>query len=103
MHVLVAGCGWLGEAVAVACLARGDRVSGIRHHGTDAHPARRREVVEWIAARLGIPPRRREAPPDGRAGAHRRIHGERTRGELSLCLAFPSFREGLAPLLPAAG
>src|SRR5512142_2462038 len=30
MHVLVAGCGWLGEAVARALVARGDRVTGIR-------------------------------------------------------------------------
>jgi nucleoside-diphosphate-sugar epimerase len=30
MHVLVAGCGWLGTAVAARLLARGDRVTGIR-------------------------------------------------------------------------
>jgi len=30
MHVLVAGCGWLGRAVAARLLARGDRVTGIR-------------------------------------------------------------------------
>ena len=91
------------DAVAgvLAAIDRG-RTGGV-YHGTDAHPPRRREVVEWIAARLGIPPPRREEPPGGRTGANRRILGERTRAELSLRLAFPSFREGLTPLLPPAG
>lgn len=30
MHVLVAGCGWLGTALARALVARGDRVTGLR-------------------------------------------------------------------------
>lgn len=30
MHVLIAGCGWLGTAVAAGLLARGDRVTGVR-------------------------------------------------------------------------
>ena len=30
MHVLIAGCGWLGTAVARRLLERGDRVTGIR-------------------------------------------------------------------------
>jgi nucleoside-diphosphate-sugar epimerase len=30
MHVLVAGCGWLGRAAAQALLARGDQVTGVR-------------------------------------------------------------------------
>ena len=30
MHILIAGCGWLGSAVAAQLLARGDRVTGIR-------------------------------------------------------------------------
>jgi len=30
MHILVAGCGWLGTAVAIRLLARGDRVTGVR-------------------------------------------------------------------------
>jgi nucleoside-diphosphate-sugar epimerase len=33
MHVLVAGCGWLGTAVAARLQARGDRVTGIRAPG----------------------------------------------------------------------
>jgi len=88
-------------AAVLAAIDRG-RPGGV-YHGTDAHPPRRHEVVEWIAARLGIPPPRRQEPPGGRAGANRRILGERTRVELSLRLAFASFREGLAALLPVAG
>jgi len=30
VHILVAGCGWLGTAVAARLLGRGDRVTGIR-------------------------------------------------------------------------
>jgi hypothetical protein len=55
--------------------------------------------VEWIAARVGIdPPRaasRRDAPS-------RRFRSARTREALGIALAFPSFRDGLEPLLPAA-
>jgi nucleoside-diphosphate-sugar epimerase len=46
MHVLVAGCGWLGTAVALRLLARGDRVTGIR-----ADPGRAAALGE-----LGIEP-----------------------------------------------
>lgn len=92
----------LDDAVGavVAALDRGR--DGAVYHGTDAHPARRREVVEWIAARLGVGPPRTgggDGAAAGRGGANRRILGERTRRELSLTLAFPSFREGLAPLV----
>jgi nucleoside-diphosphate-sugar epimerase len=93
----------LDDAVAavLACLDRGR--PGAIYHGTDAHPARRREVVEWIAKRLGIPPPRREGGDGspGNRGANRRVSGERTRVELGLELRWPSFREGLAPFLPA--
>jgi nucleoside-diphosphate-sugar epimerase len=65
-------------------------------HGTDAHPARRREVVEWIAARLGIPPPRRDLDP---GGPDRRILSERTREALGVRLEYPSFREGLSAVL----
>ncbi len=87
-------------AAILAAIDRG-RDGGV-YHATDASPARRREVVEWIAGRLGIPPPRRPESTGGRAAADRRISGERTRAELSLRLAYPSFRDGLAPLLPAA-
>lgn len=95
----------LDDAVAtvIAAMDRG-RPGGI-YHATDAHPAPRAEVIEWIAARLGIPaPRQPEASapfPGGRRGANRRILGASTRTELGLTLAWPSFREGLAPFLPS--
>jgi nucleoside-diphosphate-sugar epimerase len=67
-------------------------------HGSDAEPPRRREVVEWIAARLGIPPPRGDAPP----GPNRRIRSARSREVLGVSLVYPSFREGLAPLVESA-
>ncbi len=84
-------------SLVVAALDRGR--AGAAYHGSDAAPARRREVVEWIAARLGIAPRQ---VGSAAGGASRRILSERTRAELGVALAFPSFRDGLAPLVPAA-
>jgi nucleoside-diphosphate-sugar epimerase len=89
----------LDDAVAFvrAALVRG--APGAVYHGSDAEPARRRDVVEWIAARLGMEPPCAElgAAP----GPSRRILSGRTRAALSVKLAFPSFRDGLAPLVPA--
>jgi nucleoside-diphosphate-sugar epimerase len=81
----------------VAALDRG--APGAVYHGSDAEPATRREVVEWIAARLAITPRRTDATPPG---PDRRIRSDRTRAALGVTLAFPSFREGLVPLLAAS-
>jgi nucleoside-diphosphate-sugar epimerase len=80
-------------AFVLAALARAP--AGAILHGSDARPATRREVVEWIAARLGIPaPRTERASP----GANRRILSARTRALLGIELEYPSFREGLAAL-----
>jgi nucleoside-diphosphate-sugar epimerase len=86
------------DAVAFALAALAGGRAGAVYHGSDAEPSRRRDVVAWIAARLGVEPARRTepAPP----GPDRRILSVRTRQELSVALAFPSFRDGLAPLLP---
>lgn len=83
----------LEDAVAfvLAALARGE--NGRVYHGSDAAPARRREVVEWIAARLGIPAPTAAAPAQG---PNRRIRSDRTRAALGVELRYPSFREGLA-------
>lgn len=83
-------------AFVLAALARGR--AGAIYHGSDAAPARRREVIAWIAARAGF------APPttrDGRAaaGPDRRVLSERTRAELGVALRYPSFRDGLAELI----
>lgn len=78
-------------AFVLAALARG--APGETYHGSDASPARRREVVSWIAGRLGIAPPRSEQPA---AGPDRRIASAWTREQLGVALAYPSFREGLA-------
>ena len=84
--------------VVLAALDRGR--AGATYHGTDARPLLRREVVTWIAARLGLEPvRRADAGPAAR-GANRRVLGERTRAELAYALRYPSLLDGLAPLLP---
>jgi nucleoside-diphosphate-sugar epimerase len=81
-------------AFVLAALDRGR--PGAVWHGSDARPAQRREVVEWIAGRFGIPPPRTERPA---AGPDRRILSERTREALNVKLRYPSFAEGLAPLI----
>ena len=81
-------------AFVLAALDRGEQ--GAVWHGSDAFPVRRREAVEWIAARLGIPPPRTERPA---AGPDRRIRSDRTRAVLGVTLRYPSFADGLAPLL----
>jgi nucleoside-diphosphate-sugar epimerase len=84
------------DAVAFVLAALGRAEHGAVWHGSDARPARRREVVEWIAARLGIPPPRTDRPA---AGPDRRILSERTRASLGVQLRWPSFSDGLAQLL----
>jgi nucleoside-diphosphate-sugar epimerase len=84
-------------AFVLAALDRGR--AGAIHHGSDARPARRREVVEWIAGRLGVAARRSETAA---GGPNRRILSGATREALGVALAYPSYREGLAPVLPAA-
>jgi len=86
-------------AAVIGALDRG--APGGIYHASDAHPAMRRDVVRFIAGRLGIDPPRGPAdgPPGGRRGANRRVRSEATRRELQIALAYPSFREGLAPFL----
>jgi nucleoside-diphosphate-sugar epimerase len=81
----------------VAVLERGPR--GRILHGTDASSPRRRELVEWVAARLGIPPPRAPEGATAPPAPDRRVIGEATRKELGLTLRFPSFREGVEALL----
>jgi nucleoside-diphosphate-sugar epimerase len=90
----------LDDAVAfvLAALERG--APGAVYHGTDAHPARREEVVRWVSGRLGMEPR---AGVSAVGGPDRRISSERTRAELKVALRYPSFREGLAGVAAPAG
>ncbi|ACG73079.1 NAD-dependent epimerase/dehydratase [Anaeromyxobacter sp. K] len=87
----------LDDAVSfvLAAIARG--APGAVYHGSDAAPARRREVVRWIADRIGVEPARATVAPPG---PDRRVLSERTRAALGVTLACPSFREGLIPLVP---
>jgi nucleoside-diphosphate-sugar epimerase len=78
----------------LGALERGRR--GNIYHASDAAPATRREVVTWIADRLGIEAPRRS---EGRARADRRVASDLTRRELGVTLRFPSFREGLSGAL----
>jgi len=62
MHVLVAGCGWLGAEVAARLLARGDRVTGIR--STEAGAAALRGLgLEALALDLAEPAAADRIPP----------------------------------------
>jgi len=79
----------------IAALDRGR--PGAIYHATDAAPATRHDVAGWIASRLGVKPLHSDAP--ARPAANRRVSGEATRRELGLTLTYPSFRDGLAPLL----
>ncbi|HLO69218.1 MAG TPA: NAD-dependent epimerase/dehydratase family protein [Holophaga sp.] len=79
----------------LAVLDRGR--DGAVYHATDAEPLRRRELIQWLSERLGIPaPVNPGAQP---SGPDRRVSGAATRQELGLHLRWPSLREGLAPFL----
>jgi nucleoside-diphosphate-sugar epimerase len=83
-------------AAVMAVLARG--TPGAIFHGSDSAPARRREVVIWIAQQLGISPQQANAPY---LGPNRRILSDFSRERLGLALRFPSFQGGFGALLPA--
>ena len=85
----------LDDAVVavLAVLERG--VPGRVYHASDAEPVRRRDLVTWVAGRLGIPPPRLPAGGAGPTLPDRRIHAERTRADLGTSLRHPTFREGL--------
>lgn len=87
------------DAVAFVLGALDRGAAGAVYHGSDAQAPRRREVVEWIAARLGIPPPQASG---GSPGPDRRVLSTWTRRALGVELRHPSFREGLAEALPPA-
>lgn len=97
----------LDDAVnaVLAVLDRGR--DGAVYHATDAEPMRRRDLIAFVAQRLGIPAPRADAARGAVPGAvpgmpDRRILGARTRAELGLSLRWPSLREGLEPFLAGA-
>jgi nucleoside-diphosphate-sugar epimerase len=90
----------LDDAVAFVVAALGAGQAGAVYHGSDAHPARRREVVQWMAHRLGIPPARSERAA---TGPNRRVASARSRAALGVDLRWPSFADGFGALLPGRG
>ncbi|MBK9517548.1 MAG: NAD-dependent epimerase/dehydratase family protein [Anaeromyxobacter sp.] len=85
------------DAVAFVLAALDGGAPGATYHGSDAAPPTRREVVTWLAGRLGIPPPSGAAAPPG---PDRRILSARTRAALGITLRYPTFRDGFDSLLP---
>ncbi|MBI3885652.1 MAG: NAD-dependent epimerase/dehydratase family protein [Opitutae bacterium] len=93
-------------AAVVACLSAPVEVPGSIFNVADGHPAPRREVVDWLAARLGVP-----APALGGAGAASRRDGSpvpdriissaKIRRDLGWSPRFADYRAGYAELLRA--
>lgn len=90
------------DAVAFVRAALEGGAAGAVYHGSDAEPARRRDVVRWIAERLVVSPAVHHAPrgEEDRRAPHRRVLSRKSREALGVALRFPSYREGLGPLLP---
>lgn len=66
--------------------------------GVDDDPATRREVLTWLAERLGAPPPR-EAPDQRTRGGNKRCRNTRLRAS-GYELIYPSFRDGYGAMLP---
>jgi nucleoside-diphosphate-sugar epimerase len=81
-----------GARAVLAAVERGR--PGAVYNVSDGHPVRRREYYAELAAALGAPAPRFEAPPDGDA-TDRRVGNARMRRELRVELQYPSYIEGL--------
>ncbi len=77
----------------MAALERGG--AGRVYHASDAEPVRRRDLIGWVAARIGIPAPRLPEGATAPSLPDRRIHAARTRAELGIALRHPTFRDGL--------
>jgi nucleoside-diphosphate-sugar epimerase len=91
------------DAVAFVRGALEGGAAGSVYHGSDAEPARRRDVVLWIADRLQLTPalHREAREPGDRRGPDRRILSAKSRQALGVALRYPSYREGFDALLRA--
>lgn len=83
-------------ATALATIMSLDRPAP-RYLGVDDEPAPRREVLAWLAQRLGAPPPQ-QAPDERTRGGNKRCRNDRLRAA-GWVPAFPSFREGYAAML----
>jgi len=71
--------------------------------GTDEAPTPMGEILDWIAARLGLPSLPRGADDDGgspQRGGNKRLSSARLRGD-GFAFRFPTYREGFAALIDA--
>lgn len=70
--------------------------------GVDSAPAPEREVLGWLAARLGAPPPPEVPPEPGsrRGGSNKRCRNTRLL-ETGVTLRYPTYREGYGALLEA--
>lgn len=83
----------LDDAVAMveAALLRGS--DGAIYHASDAQPPMRREVVQWLAAQLGVDAQTRDGSGTSVA-PNRRISAVWSREQLGVALRFADFRAG---------
>ncbi len=75
----------------VAAAAAGGRTYTV----SDGHPPLRGDYVALLATQLRVAP----PPFEGGSGLGKRVSNARAIRELSLCLAYPSCRDGLAAAL----
>ncbi len=68
--------------------------------GVDDQPATQREVVTWMAERLGVGKPSGESQGTRTRGANKRCRNARMKA-LGYELAFPTYREGYAPIVDA--
>ena len=87
-------------AAALAHLARLAEPAPL-YLGVDDEPAAREAVLRWLAGRLGAPEPRAE-PGAGALDAGKRCRNERLR-KSGWAPGYPSYREGYAAMLEAAG
>jgi nucleoside-diphosphate-sugar epimerase len=65
----------------------------------DDAPCTQCELMDWLAARLGLPaPPRMPAAPGGRRGSNKRCRNDKLKAT-GFQFRYPSYREGYAPLL----
>jgi len=89
-----------------AVLSSSSEIPGRIYNLSDGHPVPRKELVEWLARRLGVDVPPFTGIPLSRTGAdptqplpNRKIDNLRIREEVSWEPCYPSFREGYADLL----
>ena len=87
----------------LAALERGK--SGSVYNVSDNEPASQRTIFTWLAQRLNrpLPPVASEPKARRRGATNKRISNRRLREELGCTLRYPTFREGYAAELAAAG